>query len=150
MARYLLRIRDDGLPTDPWLRVHVRAGGRIVGVAPRSMTVVEPLSSWRAWTGLPFDRPGPVPVPHALVPVYCHPDRDLACYVEPNVWVHHDLSTMDGTSRPLRPADHSARDHRDGPPGTADRPVTRYRPDGADTVDRRCARVSGALLDSHR
>jgi hypothetical protein len=95
MARYLLRVRDDGLPADPWLRVHVRAGGRVVGVAPRSMTVVEPLTSWRAWTGLPFDRPGPVRVPEALVPVHCDPERDLGSYVEPNIWVQHDLSTVD-------------------------------------------------------
>ena len=29
MSTYALRVRDDGLPVDPWLRVHVRAGGRI-------------------------------------------------------------------------------------------------------------------------
>ena len=35
MADYAARTRDDGLPVDPWLRVHVRAGGRIDRVAPR-------------------------------------------------------------------------------------------------------------------
>ncbi|GAA1166977.1 hypothetical protein GCM10009654_24950 [Streptomyces hebeiensis] len=29
MDRYIRRRRDDGLPTDPWLRVHVKAGGTI-------------------------------------------------------------------------------------------------------------------------
>jgi GNAT superfamily N-acetyltransferase len=99
LADYARRIRPDGLPEDPWLRVHVRAGGRIVGVAPRSMTVVEPLASWRAWTGLPFDVSGPVVIPHGLVPVSCDVRRDLGIYVEPNVWVHHDLSTVDGMPR---------------------------------------------------
>jgi GNAT superfamily N-acetyltransferase len=91
MAEYAAWTRDDGLPVDPWLRVHVRAGARIVGVAPRSMTVVGSLSEWRTWTGLPFDTTGPVYVPGALVPVICDTTLDRAVYVEPNVWVHHRL-----------------------------------------------------------
>jgi GNAT superfamily N-acetyltransferase len=93
-AGYVARLRPDGLPEDPWLRVHLRAGARLVGVAPRSMTVAEPLASWRRWTGLPFDRTGPVTIPQGLVPVHCDVERDLGVYVEPNVWVYHDLSTV--------------------------------------------------------
>jgi GNAT superfamily N-acetyltransferase len=92
MAAYAARSRPDGLPEDPWLRVHARAGGRMVAVAPCSMTVSAPLSRWRAWTGLPFDRAGPVVVPGALAPVYCDLREDLAVYVEPNVWYHHVLT----------------------------------------------------------
>lgn len=91
ISDYALQTRDDGLPVDPWLRVHVRAGGRIVKPAPTSMTIPGTLGQWRAWTGLPFDRPGPVHVPEALVPVMCAPAHDYAIYVEPNVWVHHRL-----------------------------------------------------------
>jgi len=91
ITEYARWTRPDGLPVDPWLRVHVRAGARIVGVAPRSTTIVGTLAEWRAWTGLPFDAPGPVRVPGALVPVHCDPTHDLATYVEPNVWVHHAL-----------------------------------------------------------
>jgi hypothetical protein len=69
--------------------VHIRAGGRIVGLAPRSTTIAGTLAEWRAWTGLPFDKSGPVRVPGALVPVYCDVIHDHAVYVEPNVWVHH-------------------------------------------------------------
>jgi hypothetical protein len=91
IAGYAYRVRDDGLPVDPWLRVHVRGGGRIVRVAPRSMIITGTLAEWRGWTGLPFDRTGPVTVPHALTPVHCDVDQDHAVYVEPNVWVHHPL-----------------------------------------------------------
>ena len=91
MASYALRTRDDGLPVDPWLRVHVRAGGRILNVAPTSMTIPGTLDQWRQWTGLPFDTSGPVHVPGALVPVMCAAEHDVAVYVEPNVWVHHHL-----------------------------------------------------------
>ena len=91
MTEYAFRSRDDGLPYDAWLRVHVRAGGKIVKVAPRSMVVPGTLDEWRGWTGLPFDRPGPVEVPGALNPVHCDVAHDHAVYVEPNVWVSHPL-----------------------------------------------------------
>jgi hypothetical protein len=92
MAEYITMTRPDGLPADPWLRVHVRAGGRILRVAPASMVMVGSLAQWRSWTGLPFDRTGDVIVPEALVPVHCDTDHDHAVYVEPNVWVEHDLN----------------------------------------------------------
>ncbi|MFI5931999.1 N-acetyltransferase [Actinoplanes sp. NPDC051494] len=86
---YAYETRADGLPADPWLRVHVRAGGRIVNVAHSSMVAAGSLEQWRSWTGLPFDRTGPVAVPGALTPVHCDVEQDHAVYVEPNVWVHH-------------------------------------------------------------
>ncbi|MCJ1679573.1 N-acetyltransferase [Streptomyces sp. APSN-46.1] len=88
---YAYRTREDGLPYDPWLRVHVRAGGVIDSVAPLSMTINGSLAQWREWTGLPFDEPGPVRVPGALTPVRCEPEQGYAVYVEPNVWVRHRL-----------------------------------------------------------
>lgn len=92
MAEYLaLPGPEAGIPNDPWLRTHVQAGGRIVSVAPRSMTILGSLDDWRGWTGLPFAQTGPVVVPDALVPVRCDVEAGWAVYVEPNVWVHHDL-----------------------------------------------------------
>jgi GNAT superfamily N-acetyltransferase len=91
ISEYAARTRLDGLPVDPWLRTHVRAGGRIVGVAPASWVIAGSLAEWRSWTGLPFDSCGPVEVPGALVPVEVSTDR--AVYVEPNVWVRHEFST---------------------------------------------------------
>ncbi|MGW5121142.1 N-acetyltransferase [Streptomyces noursei] len=89
MADYVRRRRADGLPTDPWLRVHVRAGGTVGRIAAASMTVSGSLEQWRGWTGLPFDRDGRIDVPGALVPVHCDTAHDHAVYVEPNVWVRH-------------------------------------------------------------
>jgi hypothetical protein len=79
------------LPFDPWLRVHARAGGRIVKVATASMTFSGSLAQWREWTGLPFNRSGTVVVPGALVPVMASLEHDHAAYVEPNVWMWHQL-----------------------------------------------------------
>jgi GNAT superfamily N-acetyltransferase len=91
IEEYAHRLRPDGLPHDPWLRVHVRAGATIDSVAPASMTVPGSLEQWRRWTGLPFDTAGDIEVPGALVPVHCEPERGYAVYVEPNVWVRHAL-----------------------------------------------------------
>jgi GNAT superfamily N-acetyltransferase len=91
MSEYTFRTREDGLPHDPWLRVHVRAGGRIIKVAPCSMTVTGTLEQWRSWADLPFNTTGEVVVPGALVPVYASQLQNQAVYVEPNVWVQHKL-----------------------------------------------------------
>jgi GNAT superfamily N-acetyltransferase len=91
IGEYAALVREDGLPQDPWLRVHVRAGGQIVGTCTRAMVIPGTLQEWRSWTGLPFDKSGPVVVPDALVPVQCSVEHDYAVYVEPGVWVHHQL-----------------------------------------------------------
>ncbi|MFJ7078918.1 N-acetyltransferase [Streptomyces sp. NPDC098781] len=92
MSEYVYRTRSDGLPCDPWLRTHVRAGGVIDSIAPASMVVTGSLSQWRKWTGRPFDSDGWVDVPGGLVPARCVMDSDYAVYVEPNVWVRHRLT----------------------------------------------------------
>ena len=91
IEEYAALVREDGMPQDPWLRVHVRAGGQIVGTCKRAMVIPGTLDEWRSWTGLPFDESGPVVVPGALVPVQCSVEHDYAVYVEPGVWVHHRL-----------------------------------------------------------
>jgi len=93
MSDYAYRVREDGLPVDPWLRVHVRAGGRIERIAPRSMVIPGTLAEWREWTGLPFDTAGPVHVPKALAPVMVDLEHDHAVYIEPNVWVRHNIGS---------------------------------------------------------
>jgi len=92
MHEYVARRRADGLPSDPWLRVHVRAGAEIVRIAPRSMTIAGSIEEWQRWTGQTFESSGEIAVPGALAPIYCSVEHDHAVYVEANVWVHHRLS----------------------------------------------------------
>ncbi len=89
MPSYAYRTREDGLPVDPWLRTHIRAGGTIEGIAHRSMVLAGTLEEWRNWTGLPMDTSGPVEVSGALTPVLCDIEHGNAVYIEPNVWVRH-------------------------------------------------------------
>jgi len=88
-ADYVARTRDDGLPHDSWLRVHVRANAHIVKIAPHSMVIAGSLAEWAGWTGMNFARSGDVIVPGALTPVHVSRQHDHAVYVEPNLWVHH-------------------------------------------------------------
>jgi hypothetical protein len=92
MREYAERKRTDGLPEDPWLRVHVRVGGEVLNVCPVSMTISGSLAQWREWTDLPFDTSGPVEVPGAVSPVVVDVEQDFAVYIEPNVWVRHRIS----------------------------------------------------------
>jgi GNAT superfamily N-acetyltransferase len=88
-AAYARRTRGDGLPHDSWIRAHVRAGARIVKVAPVSVVVAGTLAEWSHWTGIDFTDGGDVVVPGALSPVHVSCEQDSAVYVEPNLWVHH-------------------------------------------------------------
>ncbi len=86
---YVSRVRDDGTAADPWLRTHLRVGGRVARVCHTAMLIAGTLAEWREWTQLPFDRSGDVLVPGALNPVHASVEHDHAVYVEPNVWIVH-------------------------------------------------------------
>ena len=88
---YMNWAREDGLPADPWLRVHVRAGGRIVRPSPSSMTIEGTVGEWREWTGLELATSGPYVPAGAAAPVEIDVEADRGVYHDPNVWVVHDL-----------------------------------------------------------
>jgi GNAT superfamily N-acetyltransferase len=90
--RYAAWTREDGLPFDPWLRVHARAGARLVRVCHRSMHVPGTVAEWEEWTGMAFPESGTYVVQDALVPVEIDREADRGVYVEPNVWMHHRLA----------------------------------------------------------
>jgi hypothetical protein len=77
---------------DPWIRAHIKSGGKILRICPGSMTVKAAISSWENWTGMKFPQNGEYIVPKALNPVKIFLEQDLGLYIEPNVWVQHDLN----------------------------------------------------------
>lgn len=87
MERYAAWAREDGLPFDPWLRVHARLGAELVEVCPASMRIEGSAADWEEWTGLAFPDGGEYVVPGGLVPVRVEDGRGV--YVEPNVWMRH-------------------------------------------------------------
>ena len=91
MADYVRQIGPEGLPKSLVARLHVRAGGRIIKLAPYAMTIVGSVADWTKWTGMQFETSGPIDVPHAPVPVNISLEHDFGVYVEPGVWVDHRL-----------------------------------------------------------
>ena len=89
--RFAAWTREDGLPFDPWIRLHVRLGGRIVRASPQSMTMRGSVADWTAWTGLAFPDSGDYIVPGATGPVAIDRERDEGVYFDQNVWIVHDL-----------------------------------------------------------
>ena len=92
IERYVAWVRDDGLPFDPWIRLHARMGGRIVRAVPRSMTMAGTVAEWETWTGMAFPESGDYVVPRAAAPVSIDRDADRGVYHDPNVWMVHDLT----------------------------------------------------------
>lgn len=81
--------RPDGTPLDPWLRTHVRLGGRIIATAPHSQTMTGTADQWHTWTGLDFISTGRYVIPGGLDTLYVDIEHDLGTYTEPNVWIQH-------------------------------------------------------------
>lgn len=81
--------RPDGLPFDPWLRLHVRMGARILTVAPRSQTMTGTVAEWESWTDMAFPVSGSYVIPDGVSLLRIDREQDLGEYVEPNVWVQH-------------------------------------------------------------
>ncbi len=82
---------DDGLPFDPWLRIHVKCGGTILHPCSHAMTIPGTVAQWEEWTRLRFFQSGDHIIPGALVPVPMDIEHNQGLYVEPNVWVVHHL-----------------------------------------------------------
>jgi len=91
IVEYVRWTIEDGLPFDPWLRVHVRAGGEIIKVCRQSLTISGSVREWEEWSGMSFPVSGSYEVPGALTPVTIDREIDSGLYIEPNVWVRHSL-----------------------------------------------------------
>jgi GNAT superfamily N-acetyltransferase len=91
MERYVRWANDDGLPLDPWIRVHARLGAEILGVMPRSLVIVGAVADWERWTDMRFPDSGPYVVPGALQPVVIDRASDEGRYEDPNVWMRHTI-----------------------------------------------------------
>jgi GNAT superfamily N-acetyltransferase len=91
LANYARWTRADGLPYDPWHRVHVRLGATPAGVVSRWVSVTASVNEWADWTGLVFPESGEYPIPGGLVPLDVDVQDDVGCYIEPHLWMHYQL-----------------------------------------------------------
>lgn len=89
IERYAHWRRDDGLPFDPWMRVHRRLGAVILRAEPRSMKITAPVEDWEAWTGMTFPDDGEYVFPRGLAPLTV--TAGIGIYWEPDVWMRHTV-----------------------------------------------------------
>ena len=82
---------NDGLPFDAWLRVHARIGARIIKPCHEAMTIRGTRLEWEEWTGMKFPQNGKYVISGALNPMEMDFDKSEGIYVEPNVWIVHEL-----------------------------------------------------------
>jgi hypothetical protein len=90
IERYATWRRPDGLPFDPWLRVHARLGATTLRPEPRSLQIEAPVGDWESWTGMALPEDGDYVFPAGLAPLSV---RDgTGSYFEPNVWMRHEVT----------------------------------------------------------
>lgn len=83
---------DRGELFDPWLRAHQRKGAKIVSVCSKAMRITGTKEDWENWTGVIFKTSGDYIIPGALLPINYNEKKDLGIYIEPNVWIVHEIT----------------------------------------------------------
>ncbi|MGD0441500.1 MAG: N-acetyltransferase [Acidimicrobiales bacterium] len=89
IERYVTWRRSDGLPFDPWMRVHARLGAGVLRPEPRSLWIEAPVADWEQWTNTAFPRNGEYVFPEGLAPLCVR--SGVGSYWEPNVWMVHKV-----------------------------------------------------------
>jgi len=92
LDEYVARVRSDGLPVDPWQRVHARLGAEPVVVEDAWLTVSGTADQWASWTGIAMPSAGCYLVPGALAPVRMDGRSGIGRYVEPHLWMRYRIS----------------------------------------------------------
>ena len=88
-AEWCARRRPDGTAEDAWIRMHERAGGKILGIEEHSQRVVAPIEEWERWTGRSLRGETEAQVPGSLGPVRLDQAAGIGVYDEPCLWFDH-------------------------------------------------------------
>ena len=79
------------LPFDPWIRLHVKLGARIIKPCLESVVISEPLEKWTQWTGVTFDKSGLYSIPGGDEPLVVDVEENQGDYSASGVWVVHEI-----------------------------------------------------------
>jgi GNAT superfamily N-acetyltransferase len=91
MTEFIRWTTAEGLPLDPWMRVHARLGARVIKPCERSMILTGTVAEWEQWLNLPLPSSGVYVGPGLLSTLEVDKEADLGVSVEPNVWMEHPL-----------------------------------------------------------
>lgn len=74
---------------DPWLRLHLKQGGKIIKICSHSMQVEMSVASWQEYMNVEIIGSGSYVIEGGLTTVEIDIDNDIGVYFEPNVWMLH-------------------------------------------------------------
>ena len=89
ITEYASWVREDGRAFDPWLRLHLRVGARVIALAPKAQTMTATVGEWEGWTGLSLPASGDYVIPLGMNVLHVDREADVGVYSEPNIWVQH-------------------------------------------------------------
>jgi hypothetical protein len=92
MAEFMTWKNAEGLPLDPWLRVHARLGAKIIKACNHSQPMMGTVAQWEKWLDLPLPASGDYVGPGLLAPLHVDREADEGVCWEPNVWMEHPLT----------------------------------------------------------
>ncbi len=83
--------REDGLPFDPWLRIHRRLGAEVFKTGDESMVIKGSVNEWEAWTKMKMYQTGNYIIEGALNPVEIDMEKNTGVYTDPCIWVRYAI-----------------------------------------------------------
>lgn len=86
-----VEVEGKTLPFDPWMRKHIRNGGRMIKPCMESTKCTASIDKWEEWTGLKFPVSGDYHIKGGLAPVRINRKEGKGVYIEPNLWFRYDL-----------------------------------------------------------
>jgi hypothetical protein len=70
----------------------------VIGVCEESMTISGTVTDWETWGNIKIHSSGDYIVNNALVPVRVDREKNIGRYIEPNVWVVHNVNGYPNSS----------------------------------------------------
>jgi hypothetical protein len=91
ISEYIKWQNSSGKSFDPWLRTHINIGGEVIRPCSESMTYTGKIAQWEEWLNMKFPVSSAYVVPEMLSTLVIDRESDQGIYVEPNVWVVHQV-----------------------------------------------------------
>lgn len=78
---------EDGRHFDPWVRIHEKIGGEIIGICPASAVFKASHKQWEEWAGMRLPKTGDVLVPGAIN--FLRLENQRGILKEDSIWIKH-------------------------------------------------------------
>jgi len=84
-----INLKQDQKTYDPWIRVHLTSGAKIIKICPRAMHIFGNIEMWEQLKGQKILNSGNYLIEGALNPVSIDVENDFGEYFEDNIWINY-------------------------------------------------------------